>query len=140
MMARSILALAVVLGTNACGGDDAAFEDDSWDDERVVREILQPSCGISACHAQPEPAAGLVLATVEGTHASAVGRAPTIGTAAADHVAIITPGNADRSFLITKVTTPAVDEGLPMPPNEWRLSDEAIAVLREWIDQLESGS
>ncbi|MDQ3037119.1 MAG: hypothetical protein M3Y87_32295 [Myxococcota bacterium] len=104
-----------------------------WPLERIVGEILEPSCGQSGCHSHPEPAQGLDLSSADAVLRTAVGRSPTIGSASGLYPAIVVPGDPERSFLIAKVTLPGADEGLPMPPNEWMLTEEAVEVLREWI-------
>lgn len=46
----------------------------------------------------------------------------------------IVPGNVDESELIRRITLPHDDDDL-MPPEEGPLSDELIALLKEWVKQ-----
>lgn len=101
--------------------------------ESVVANVFQPACGTSGCHSPPEPQQGLDLSSAEGIARTAIGRAPTLGTASLRYPAIIVPGDPDASFLIAKVTLPGADEGVPMPPTEYMLTDEAVTTLRDWI-------
>ena len=103
----------------------------------VQAVVLGPYCATRECHAQPEPQEGLDFTSVASLKATAIGVAPQVGNAAAIYPAIIDPGNPDGSFLIAKVTEPGVEQGLAMPPTDQQLTDETIAVLRQWITELQ---
>jgi hypothetical protein len=104
--------------------------------ESVVAQILAPSCGTSGCHSRPEPQQGLDLSSADGIMRTAISRPPTIGTAASRYPSIITPGDPDASFLVAKITLPGADEGVPMPPTEYMLTDDAVRTIRDWITQM----
>lgn len=101
--------------------------------ESVVTNILAPSCGTSGCHSQPEPQQGLDLSSGEAIMRTAVSRPPTVGSAPRLYPAIIVPGDPDASFLVAKITLPGADEGVPMPPTDFMLTDEAVQTIRDWI-------
>lgn len=101
--------------------------------ESLVRNVFLPTCGTSGCHSQPEPQQGLDLSSADGLMRTAIGRPPTIGSAAGRYPAIIVPGDPDASFLIAKITLPGADDGVPMPPTDYMLTEEAVATVRAWI-------
>jgi hypothetical protein len=63
---------------------------------------------------------------------------PYIGEASAPFDVRIAPGDPDRSFLIAKITLPGAGQGLKMPPTDMQLTDEAVDVIREWIEQMDA--
>ncbi|TNE86475.1 MAG: hypothetical protein EP330_22315 [Deltaproteobacteria bacterium] len=98
--------------------------------------ILEPACASAGCHLRPEPQQGLDYYDLDSTLATMVDQPPTVGLAAEAYDAIVVPGDPDGSFLIAKITSPGVEQGVAMPPTEWQLTDEAVEVIREWIAQL----
>jgi len=61
---------------------------------------------------------------------------PSVGTAAASFPAIVFPASPEDSFLVAKVTHPGLDHGLPMPPTDQMLTEEAVDAIRAWIASL----
>ncbi len=127
---RSMVVAALLAALVGCAPPPNRLEPTT---ESLVRNVFLPSCGTSACHSQPEPQQGLDLSSAEGIARTAIGRPPTIGSAAARFPAIIVPGDPDASFLIAKITQPGADDGLPMPPTDYMLTDEAVSAVRAWI-------
>ncbi|MEN1680429.1 MAG: PSD1 and planctomycete cytochrome C domain-containing protein [Planctomycetota bacterium] len=83
---------------------------------RDIRPILADKC--FACHGPGEATAGVRLDTLDG---------------ATDWA--IVPGDADSSEVIARITSD--DPDVVMPPPEAKkdpLTDEEVALLREWID------
>jgi mono/diheme cytochrome c family protein len=83
--------------------------------EADVLPILKANC--LACHSGPTPQAGLDLHAVE-TALKGGKSGPAI-----------TPGKADSSLLVEKVTSKS------MPPTPTKLDDEQIARIRLWINK-----
>ncbi len=87
---------------------------------RQVQPILAKHC--YACHGPELAESGLRLSD----------RDEAFGETHSGEPAIV-PGDADASPLIARITTD--DEFDRMPPEGEPVSDEAVAVLRRWIDQ-----
>ena len=90
------------------------------DYERDVRPILRDSC--VHCHGPDESESGFRVDS-----RSVLLRGGDGG------IATVVPGDADASYLIDLVSH--AEPGMEMPPDDDRLSDEAINTLRRWIDQ-----
>jgi hypothetical protein len=103
----------------------------------VQEAILEPTCALASCHRNPDPQQGLDFSNQARTRETAFNVPPLVGSAAERYPGIIVPGDADASFLIAKVTQPGADDGLPMPPTELMLTEEAVETLRQWIDEME---
>jgi hypothetical protein len=93
--------------------------------------ILQSfsSAGCTFCHAGSNPAGDLNLAG-SGAYAALVGVDPANGAARAAGLQLVVPGDADRSFLLIKVTSPGPGQGSVMNG----LSSAQVQTLRHWID------
>ncbi len=48
---------------------------------------------------------------------------------------IIEPGNAAKSVLVKRITNPDPDERMPPPDSGHALTEQQIALLRQWIDE-----
>lgn len=83
-----------------------------------VHPLLQSRC--TSCHSGDSAQAGLHLDSRE-----ALLRGGKSGPA-------VIPGQPSESLLILKVTG---QHGLPMPPSGPRLTPDAVAILRAWIEQ-----
>jgi mono/diheme cytochrome c family protein len=85
---------------------------------KEVHPLLQSRC--ASCHTGDSAQAGLHLDSRDGLlHGGKDGPA-------------IVPGKPSESLLILKVTG---QHGLPMPPSGPRLTPDAVAILRAWIEQ-----
>ena len=90
------------------------------DFQRQVRSILKRHC--DRCHGGTNQEASLTLATSEGL----------LGTADSDE-AIVVPGSADQSLLIKRITDESLGDLMPLDGD--RLTDDEIALLKQWIQQ-----
>jgi hypothetical protein len=85
-----------------------------------IHPILSENC--VSCHGPKKQTGGLRLDSLEGALAGGSNYGPAI-----------VPGRAAESPLV--VFSAHLEPEMEMPPEKPRLSDEAIAVLRTWIDQ-----
>lgn len=117
MRARSLILAASVSATSVFAADPTPEQVQFF--ESKVRPILSAKC--YKCHSQEEGKAkgGLTLDTTEGT------------LKGGDTGAAVTPGNPDKSLLITAILY--TDSDLQMPPKGEKLSDQEIADLTTWV-------
>src|SRR5579885_567678 len=108
-LAAALLPVALLAQVQAVRPVDFATE---------IHPLLQARC--VSCHSGDSAQAGLHLDSREG-----------LLRGGKDGPAIV-PGKSAESLLILKVTG---QHGTPMPPSGPRLTPDAIAVLRAWIDQ-----
>ena len=102
---------------------------------QIQATIFNTTCLDSGCHNATDRAGNQSLAPDEA-YAQLVGVPPSIPAAAEEGFQRVTPGDPDRSFLITKLTMMAVFDaqfGFRMPLNKPMLSDDQIAHIRAWI-------
>lgn len=92
-------------------------------------DILAATCGVGACHAGDDPAAGLDLAS--GDPAAALSGVPA--TYCADKILLV-PGRPDRSYLVEKLTGPECGEQMPRDGDP--LSEAEIDCVRAWIAEM----
>jgi hypothetical protein len=126
---QSWLLVCWLAGVAACDGD-GALEPTT---ESLQRWVFTPHCANDGCHGSIDPASGLDLHTEESSLRFMVNIPPSVGTAAASFPAIVRPGSPEDSFLVAKVTHPGLDHGLPMPPTDQMLTEEAVDSIRAWI-------
>lgn len=101
--------------------------------EQVQAEIFSPSCAVQFCHSGDFPAANLNLEDGQ-SFAELVGVVPTTLAAANAGLLLVEPGNADDSFLYVKIVgPPSIAFGGRMPLLADPLSEEQIALVRDWI-------
>lgn len=143
-MARSDRALAVralgwLLGSAllGCAPEPSVLEPTT---ESLTEHVFAPHCGTSGCHSHPDPVQGLDLSSTDAVLRTAISRPATVGSAPRLYAAIVAPGDPDGSFLLAKITLPGADEGVPMPPSEWMLDEETVAVVRAWIANMPRGA
>jgi Protein of unknown function (DUF1553)/Protein of unknown function (DUF1549)/Planctomycete cytochrome C len=119
-LARCAPLFAVLI---VCCSIASARSAEKVDFSRDVLPILSTNC--FRCHGQDEKARQAELRLDERDSA----------IAKRDDLPAITPGNADRSALIARITSN--DDAVRMPPPKaaGKLSAEQIDVLRRWIDQ-----
>lgn len=130
-----LVALAAVTGLSvtlaACGTRKSPTEPDDGPDPtatftRVQSEILTPSCALSGCHAGPSPQLGLDLGAGRSY-------ANTVNVRAVESTRLrIAPGDADASYLVSKVRGDATITGSRMPPGG-ALSPDQIQLLVDWV-------
>jgi hypothetical protein len=97
--------------------------DDRIDFNRDVRPILSNHC--FECHGPDAEQRQADLRLDQRSNAIAVH----------DDVAAIAPGNASVSGMVERITSRDEDLVMPPPDSGERLSDQQVAVLRQWIDQ-----
>ena len=102
-----------------CCSESFAADSSSIDFERDVLPTLRTHC--IDCHGPETAEAKLRLDSVENALKGGDSGEPTV-----------IPGSSDRSHLITRVTDS--NEHHRMPPNADPLPEEAIDVLRKWIN------
>jgi len=99
----------------------------------VQEQIFTPRCAVISCHANPFPAAGLILEEGE-SFATLVGQTPNNPTAESLGLLRVDPGNPDNSFLLIKVEGPdSPDLGTRMPQRPPDLTPTQIELIRDWI-------
>ena len=129
---RATVMLVAAAALSACGAPTLQPTTAS-----VQAVVFGPYCATTECHAPPEPKEDLDFTSVSSLKRTAFNVPPMVGNAAAIYPAIIVPGDPDRSFLMAKVTEPGVEQGAAMPPTNQQLTDETVAVLRQWIMELQ---
>jgi hypothetical protein len=114
-----------------------------------VLDLFAERCASAGCHVEPEPAAGLDLASASGIERSAFGTSAqlelgTLGTQQgaagvlwkpATRIIDITAGRGDpaSSYLMYKVLGDAHIVGEVMPPRGSRLQQAELTLLSDWI-------
>jgi len=113
-------------------GEAASEESDEAEGEpavppvpQAVRDAFNRRC--VSCHGSPGAAglslsAGDLVASLVGTNSTQV-----------DTVALVAPGDPERSYLVMKVRGDDGILGKVMPPGGKRLADETLAALVSWI-------
>jgi len=95
-----------------------------------VASIFTQSCAFNGCHGSAAKAANLDLEARATLHEQLVGRE----SAVAPGVLLVDPGNPEGSLLYEKMAQCSPSVGAAMPVNApILLSDETVAVVREWI-------
>lgn len=125
----AVVGLGVALA--ACGTRKSPTEPDDGPDptatfSRVQAEIFTPSCALSGCHAGPNPQLGLDLAA--GRSYSNI-----VNVRAVESTRLrVAPGDADASYLVSKVRGDATITGSRMPPGG-ALSPDQVKLLVDWV-------
>ncbi len=101
-----------------------------------IREaVFTPSCAFSGCHGAASQAAGLDLQS-----AGLAARLSTHEVAANTTMPLVAPGDSEGSWLYQRVSrcAPVDDTGVALPNMPlnapFLLNDEAVALVRDWID------
>ena len=92
----------------------------------VQQQVLDVSCALSGCHADAE------YPNLSASHAffSLIG-----GPSSVDGVPLVTPGDPEASYLMTKITGGRGMLGARMPASRAPLDSTRIALVRAWIAQ-----
>jgi hypothetical protein len=103
-----------------------------------VQEIFDAhGCATATCHSVSKAEGELVLADEEpdGAYHALVGAPCANGGADDDGMLRVAPGDADASFLLTKLSLTAYDPiyGEPMPVYGPPLTDEELDLVRRWV-------
>ena len=94
----------------------------------IQREVFNPFC--VACHGPSEAEAGLDIS--EGRSFENLVNVPSTQV----EINLVTPNDAENSYLMHKLDGRAGIVGARMPiDSEGDLSDEAIDVIKQWINQ-----
>jgi hypothetical protein len=137
-MSRSssaVLSLVAVLGLGvalaACGTRKSPTEpsdvpDPSATFARVQAEVFTPSCALSGCHTGASPQQGMDLGAGR-SYASIVNV-----RAVESRRLRIAAGDAEASYLISKIRGDATIAGSRMPPGG-ALSPEKVQLLVDWV-------
>lgn len=110
--------LAPVLLLSACAAPPTFTQVDT--------EVLVPSCGFSSCHG-----AGTGGLRIDGD--GDYERLVDVVAQGDDTQTLVVPGDSEASYLVLKMVGDASIVGDEMPPNT-AISDERIALVRDWID------
>ena len=133
-MRRRVLVTAILL--TACGqlketptspGGGGTPIDPNATFARVRAEVFTPSCTNIGCHDAIGRQGGLIL-TPANAYAVTVNRPST----QLPSLNLVTPGDVANSYLYRKITGAGIT-GDRMPPGSPPLSDEKIALVRDWI-------
>lgn len=125
----AVLGLSVALA--ACGTRKTPTEPSDGPDPaatfaRVQSEVFTPSCALSGCHGGANPQQGMDLSA--GRSYSSI-----VNVRAVESTRLrIAPGDADASYLISKVRGDATITGSRMPPGG-ALSPDQVALLVDWV-------
>lgn len=135
LIGRAVVVLAAGCILTACGGsDDGGAEAETATFQRIQTEVFDVSCSSDSCHSSVGQAGSMIL-DAEHSWNELVNHAPANPIAVAHGWMRVMPGEADRSFLLAKLThTLAAGEGLGMPYNAAPLDAGTIAVIRAWIE------
>lgn len=128
---RRLLLLAVIMpGVAACRGD-AVTEPDQTDTlmptlSSIQTHVFTPFCaghhGPSLAEADLDLSAGRSFANLVNVPSTQVG------------LDLVTPGDAENSYLIHKMEGRESITGRPMPIGALPLDAEVMAVIRQWIN------
>ena len=126
------LALAGLCGLAGCAGNGPAPGGGGSSFDEIQRSIFNVSCVSGPCHSSSTQAGALVLE--EGvSYGRLVGVVPDNAAARAAGLERVVPGDASRSFLLTKLTGPGPGENSRMPLSLSALSPADIEKVRAWI-------
>ncbi|MEM6994980.1 MAG: hypothetical protein AAF721_30990 [Myxococcota bacterium] len=104
--------------------------------EAVLEIFDQSGCATAGCHGGATLGAELDLDGLDVAHAQLVD--VECANAEADSAGLlrVSSGDADESFLMTKLSMTSIDPtlGLPMPPTGDPLSARDLNLVRRWID------
>ena len=104
--------------------------------EQLQAQIFTPSCATQFCHSGAFPAGGLSLEDGDSFD-QLVAVAPANFAASQAGLLRVDPGDAENSFLLTKVVGPdSIELGSRMPFGEDPLPEEQIDMIRRWIESL----
>lgn len=133
--------LLLAIGLQACGSsasDSSSEEETESTDEELTASftsiqdnIFTPSCALAGCHSSASAQVGMSLA--EGEAYDNIVGVESTEAAGLNRIEAFDP---DNSYLIHKLegTQESVGgSGARMPKNSSALTDEQIAILREWI-------
>ena len=100
----------------------------------VQSQVFTPNCLTAFCHTSTAQAGGLMLE--DGASFAALVNVPAVNFAAMNAGLVrVQPGDPDASFLYIKLTAPSLPHGSRMPMGQPPLSDNLIALVRDWIAQ-----
>lgn len=101
----------------------------------AIRAWILPTCSASACHSAPTHAANLVLEPTVAFN-NLVDVPPTNPFAIANGKMLVDSGNPSNSFFLSKISGDLeTGEGAIMPQAGVVLSDDQVALVRQWIEQ-----
>ena len=103
--------------------------------EGIQTQILTPACGASSCHGAGVPALGLDLVSPGVTQ-----RLVNVAANGCGDKTLVTPGRADTSYLLAKLSHDAPECGERMPLGAAPLSSQQMACLTTWVNQLGAGT
>jgi len=101
---------------------------------RIQTAIFSPSCATQFCHDAATASGNLVLTDTTVSYDNLVGVTPDNRVARDRGLLRVVPDDPAMSFLIVKVTRPALGEGSRMPLGQDPLTAEQIALLTGWIE------
>lgn len=137
-----MLALSLVLFSSACENHDVTlggpFDNSGKLDvsfSRDIQPLFTANCALSGCHSSSSREALLDLSAA-GVFDPSFGAVEVVSLEAPGLLRIA-PGNADESYLVAKIEGRQDDVGgggQSMPLGGAPLSPEAIALIRQWID------
>jgi hypothetical protein len=102
---------------------------------RIQATIFDTTCLNIGCHNSTNQAGGQSLAPGE-SYAQSVGVTPQNAAAVQDGLLRVTPGDPDKSFLVTKLALPVAFDlryASRMPLGQPVLSTDQIEQIRAWI-------
>jgi hypothetical protein len=126
-----LLLASALLGMTLTGCERIGLFEPEFDDatlSAVQEQVFNQSCALSGCHVGSQAPMGLVLSAGQA-HSNTVG----VRSIQVPDRFRIEPGNPDESYLVMKVEGAPGIVGGRMPLGIAPLSDEAIALLRDWI-------
>ena len=112
-------------GETEVGGSKSTFV-------MIHDHVFNESCISSSCHSTEGAAGGLSLEPGVA-YLNLVGRGPQNTKAKEEGLQLVVPGDAERSFLLKKLTGSGAGYGEAMPRGFWSLNGIAIDAISQWI-------
>lgn len=101
--------------------------------DRIRKQVFAQSCALSGCHDSESHAGDLILLS-GAAYGNLVGIAPDNAAATSDGLLLVTPGDADLSFLYRKITGDLLGGyGSMMPLVGADVPPQLVEIIRLWI-------
>ena len=131
-----IFGVLAMFAVSACAGEPTPDPPVLEGKLSSIQELVfTPSCATSSCHSSTSKAGNLQL-TPETSYAELVDKFAENGTAKAEGLKRVAPGNADESFLVTKIQKITKSEyGLAMPTGSPDgVPADQLKAIKDWIN------
>ena len=129
------IALAVMLSACERANPVEPVDDQTPTLQNIQDSIFNTNCALSGCHAGPNPQMGLDLSAGNS-------RTNLVNVSSTERPDLlrVKPGSASESYLVMKIEGASGIVGQRMPLGRTPLSQEQIALVRDWIDAGANGT